>query len=407
MLETSSLPPADRLTTPPPVSSDAPTRPTQIPVIKPVLRVLGLGGGGSNAVNRMIELGLSGVDFIAANTDHQALQNCLAPIKIHLGPKTTRGLGAGGNPSIGQAAAEESWREIAQVLKGADMVFLTAGMGGGTGTGSIPVVAKIARSLGAVTIAVVTTPFSFEMGRRQHNASEGLARLRPITNTLITIPNDRLLYLETRNLPLDMAFRMADDILRQGVQGITELVTTPGMINVDFSNVRHLMTLGGGALMSIGQGEGENKAIKAIDQALHHPLLDSTSLDHAAGILVNFTAGDDLSLYEIEAALTALQNQAGPQAEIVMGVVNDERFYDRVEVILVVTGLGASPIEDTLPGFSSKSSSNISAPILTSEPKNKELTEAQPRKVSQEFITAPASNDLDIPAFLRRARQSH
>lgn len=405
MFETLPHPSADRLTPPPQVSPDAPTRPTPIPVLKPVLKVLGLGGGGSNAINRMIELGLSGVEFITANTDHQALQNSLAPVKIHLGPKTTRGLGAGGNPSVGQAAAEESWREIAQALKGADMVFLTAGMGGGTGTGSIPVAAKIARSLGAVTIAVVTTPFSFEMGRRQRNAAEGLARLRPITNTLITIPNDRLLYLETKNLPLDMAFRMADDILRQGVQGITELVTTPGMINVDFSNIRHLMTLGGGALMSIGQGEGENKAIKAIDQALHHPLLDSTSLDHAAGILVNFTAGDDLSLFEIEAALMTLQNQAGPQAEIVLGVVNDERFYDRVEVILVVTGLGASSIEDTLPGFSSKPTTKVSAP--TPEPMLEEIKEAEPRKISQEFISAPASNDLDVPAFLRRARQTH
>jgi cell division protein FtsZ len=353
----------------------------------------------------MIELGLSGVEFITANTDHQALQNSLAPVKIHLGPKTTRGLGAGGNPSIGQAAAEESWREIAQALKGADMVFLTAGMGGGTGTGSIPVAAKIARSLGAVTIAVVTTPFLFEMGRRQRNAAEGLARLRPITNTLITIPNDRLLYLETRNLPLDMAFRMADDILRQGVQGITELVTTPGMINVDFSNIRHLMTLGGGALMSIGQGEGENKAIKAIDQALHHPLLESTSLDHAAGILVNFTAGDDLSLFEIEAALTNLQNQAGSQAEIVMGVVNDERFYDRVEVILVVTGLGASSIEESLPGFSSKTTTKPPAPTAETHPK--ETNEAEVRPVSHEIISAPASNDLDVPAFLRRGRQTH
>jgi cell division protein FtsZ len=405
MLETLPNPSADRLSPPPLVSSDAPTRPTPLTVLKPVLKVLGLGGGGSNAINRMIELGLSGVEFINANTDHQALQNSLAPVKIHLGPKTTRGLGAGGNPSIGQAAAEESWREIAQALKGADMVFLTAGMGGGTGTGAIPIAAKIARSLGAVTIAVVTTPFSFEMGRRQRNAAEGLARLRPITNTLITIPNDRLLFLETRNLPVDMAFRMADDILRQGVQGITELVTTPGMINVDFSNIRHLMTLGGGALMSIGQGEGENKAIKAIDQALHHPLLDSTSLDHAAGILVNFTAGDDLSLFEIEAALTTLQNQAGPQAEIVMGVVNDERFYDRVEVILVVTGLGASSIEDSLPGFSSKSTTKLSTP--TPEPDSEETKEAEPRRISQEFISAPASNDLDVPAFLRRARQTH
>ena len=392
----------DRCSMPPQNSPDAPTRPTQIAIHKPVLKVLGLGGGGSNAVNRMIELGLTGVDFITANTDHQALCSSQAPVKIHLGPKTTRGLGAGGNPATGQAAAEESWKEIAQALKGADMVFLTAGMGGGTGTGSIPVAAKIARSLGAVTIAVVTTPFSFEMGRRQRNAAEGLARLRPITNTLITIPNDRLLYLETRNLPLDMAFRMADDILRQGVQGITELVTTPGLINVDFSNIRHLMTLGGGALMSIGQGEGENKAIKAIDQALHHPLLDSASLDHAAGILVNFTAGDDLSLFEIETALTTLQDQAGPQAEIVMGVVNDERFYDRVEVILVVTGLGASSIEDTLPGFSSAATTKN--PVSITQPNPAQTSETGSRKISRESISAPASNDLDVPAFLRRAR---
>ena len=405
MVETLPHKSIDRFTNPPQVASDAPTRPTPIAIHKPVLKVLGLGGGGSNAVNRMIELGLSGVEFITANTDHQALQNSLAPVKIHLGPKTTRGLGAGGNPSTGQAAAEESWREMAQALKGADMVFLTAGMGGGTGTGSIPIAAKIARSLGAVTIAVVTTPFSFEMGRRQRNAAEGLARLRPITNTLITIPNDRLLFLETRNLPLDMAFRMADDILRQGVQGITELVTTPGLINVDFANIRHLMTLGGGALMSIGQGEGENKAIKAIDQALHHPLLDSASLDHAAGILVNFTAGDDLSLFEIEAALTTIQNQAGLQAEIVMGVVNDERFYDRVEVILVVTGLGASSIEESLPGFQSTTATKNLA--SATQPTPSQTTETGTRKITQEIISAPASNDLDVPAFLRRARQEN
>jgi cell division protein FtsZ len=401
MIETFPTNSFNRQYKPQPASPDAPTQPTLVNVHKPVLKVLGLGGGVSNAVNRMIELGLAGVEFITANTDHQALQNSLAPIKIHLGPKTTRGLGAGGNPAIGQAAAEESWREIAQALKGADMVFLTAGMGGGTGTGSVPVAAKIARSLGAVTIAVVTTPFSFEMGRRQRNAMEGLARLRPITNTLITIPNDRLLYLETRNLPLDMAFRMADDILRQGVQGITELVTTPGMINVDFANIRHLMTLGGGALMSIGQGEGENKAIKAIEQALHHPLLDSASLDHAAGVLVNFTAGDDLSLFEIEAALTNLQNQAGSQAEIVMGVVNDERFYDRVEVILVVTGLGATSIEETLPGFSTASAKK---PASEAQARSSQDSEPEPRRIVQETISAPASNDLDVPAFLRRAR---
>lgn len=375
------------------------------PVHKPVLKVLGLGGGGTNAVNRMIELGLTGVEFIAANTDHQALKSSLAPVKIQLGPKCTRGLGAGGNPAIGQAAAEESWREIYAALKGADMVFLTAGMGGGTGTGAIPIAAKIARSLGAVTIAVVSTPFSFEMGKRQRNAQEGLARLRPITNTLIAIPNDRLLYLDTRNMPLEMAFRMADDILRQGVQGITELITTPGLINVDFANIRHLMTLGGGALMSIGQGEGENKAIQAIEQALHHPLLEVGSLDHAAGILVNFTCGEDLSLFEIEAALNHLQAQAGPQAEIVMGVVNDERFYDRVEVILIVTGLGAAPIDEAIPGFSKGQTrqppSKEPSEILSNPQKNED------QKINLETAPQPQSlpiaDNLDIPAFLRRS----
>jgi len=380
-------------------------KPHKIEIHKPVLKVLGLGGGGTNAVNRMIELGLPGVEFIAANTDHQALKNSLALTKIQLGPKSTRGLGAGGNPAIGQAAAEESWREIYTALKGADMVFLTAGMGGGTGTGAIPVAAKIARSLGAVTIAIVSTPFSFEMGRRQRNAQEGLARLRPVTNTLIAIPNDRLLYLDTRNMPLDMAFRMADDILRQGVQGITELITTPGLINVDFANIRHLMTLGGGALMSIGQGEGENKAIHAIEQALHHPLLDIGSLDHAAGVLVNFTCGDDLALLEIEAALNHLQTQAGPQAEIVMGVVNDERFYDRVEVILIVTGLGAASLEEALPGFSKQTPISTPQSVVeetSSVTQGNELDKVHTRPLDR-HPPMPVSNNLDIPAFLRRS----
>ena len=301
------------------------------PVLLPSLKVLGLGGGGTNAVNRMIDMGLEGIEFIVANTDSQALQNSLAPVKIQLGPKTTRGLGAGGNPEVGQAAAEESWRQIQEALQGADMVFLTAGMGGGTGTGSIPVAAKIAHSIGAVTIAVVTMPFSFEVGRRQKNAMEGLRRLQPFTDTLISIPNDRLLYVAPRNLPLDTAFRLADDVLRQAVQGITELITTPGLINVDFANIRNLMRLGGGALMSIGQGEGEGKAVKAIQQALHHPLLETASLETAAGILVNFTTGDELTLYEVQEALTYLQEQSAHNAEIVLGVVNDERLEQRVQ----------------------------------------------------------------------------
>jgi cell division protein FtsZ len=362
------------------------------PAPLPRLKVLGLGGGGCNAVNRMIELGINGVEFICANTDHQALQSSLAPVNIQLGPKTTRGLGSGGNPSVGKAAAEESFREIAAALDGADMVFLTAGMGGGTGTGSIPVAAKVARGVGAVTIAVVTTPFSFEMGRRQKNASEGLAALRPNTDTLISIPNDRLLYVAPKNLPLDVAFRLADDVLRQAVQGITELITESGLINVDFAHVRHLMKLGGGALMSIGQGTGENKALKAIEDAMDHPLLESTSLENAAGILVNFTSNNDISLFEVEAALMHLQKQAGVQAEIVMGVTNDSRLEDRVQVFLLATGLGAMTLEETL--------SAVKNPAKAQ--KKEVVPEPVPAEAPVETEEPPVQRNPDIPSFLRR-----
>ena len=374
---------------------------------QPVLKVIGLGGGGSNAVNRMIEFGLTGVDFIAANTDKQALHNSLAPIKIQLGPNCTRGLGAGGNPSIGRTAAEESWRQIAAALHGADMVFLTAGMGGGTGTGSIAVASKIARSLGAVTISIVTTPFSFEMGRRQKNAQEGLARLQQNSDTLIAIPNDRLLYVAPRDLSMDLAFRMADDVLRQAVQGISELITSPGLINVDFANVRHLMKLGGGALMSIGQGDGENKALKAIDKALRHPLLESSSLANAAGILVNFTRGNTLPLCEIETALTYLQDESGGKAEIVMGLNFDERFEDKTEVILVITGLGATPVEDTIAGFKTQSQQKKDLEI-NNEPSSRQSKSDQPerRNVTPEMepVSSGFAADLDVPAFLRRGK---
>lgn len=373
-------------------------------VHKPSLKVLGLGGGGSNAINRMIELGLSGVDFIVANTDAQALNNSLAPTKIQLGPKTTRGLGAGGNPEVGQNAAEESSKLIEEALKGADMVFLTSGMGGGTGTGSISVAARIARSIGAVTIAVVTMPFSFEMGRRQRNASEGIKRLRPNTDTLIAIPNDRLLYVAPHDLPLDTAFRLADDVLRQAVQGITELITTPGIINVDFANVRNLMKLGGGALMSIGQGEGMDKAMKAIDQALHHPLLEATSIDNAAGILVNFTCGSELSLLEVETAVSHLQAQAGGKAEIVLGVVNDPRLQDRVEAILVVTGLGSPSLEETLSKVEGRRIP-FDKPVHQTTNAYELNTPPHPIENNWEEELSLSSNDLDIPAFLRRGRR--
>ena len=312
--------------------SKSQSKSTSLP--KPVLKVLGLGGGGSNAINRMIELGLGGVDFIAANTDYQALQGSLAPVQIQLGPKVTRGLGAGGIPEIGYRAAEESRNEISRALSGADMVFLAAGMGGGTGTGSISVAAEVAQSIGAVTVAIVTTPFSFEMGRRQRNATAGLQGLQRYTDTLIAIPNDRLLSVAPENLQLEVAFRLADDVLRQSVQGITELITEPGLINVDFAHIRRLMKQGGGAIMSIGYGQGPDKAAAAIEQALNHPLLGSLSIDEASGIIANFTGGSDLCLFEVSEALTHLQAQTGPQADLVMGVIHDNRLIDKAQVIV-------------------------------------------------------------------------
>jgi cell division protein FtsZ len=380
---------------------------------QPKIKVLGLGGGGCNAIERMIELQMHGVEFIAANTDHQALEKNPAPVKIQLGPKVTRGLGAGGDPRVGQEAAEESSSEISAALAGADMVFLTTGMGGGTGTGSIPVAARIAHDAGAVTIAVVTTPFSFEMGRRQRNASEGLSKLRQQTNTLIAIPNDRLLYIAPRNLPLEIAFRLADDVLRQSVQGITEIITEPGLINVDFANVKRMIQIGGGALMSIGQGQGANKTRTAIDQAMHHPLLDSVTLENAAGVIANFTGGDDLSLLEVEEALTYLRMETGNNADIVLGVIQDERMNDRTQVILVITGLGASTLEEALSTVSKSTAEQVqpiqprrsvqiersSTPAeptfdVNSAPRPLPRLQAQPQSTT--------SQSLDMPAFLRR-----
>jgi len=371
------------------------------PIHKPVLKVLGLGGGGSNAIDRMMELGMQGVEFISANTDCQALDRSLASTKIQLGPKSTRGLGAGGNPQVGQTASEESWREISDALAGADMVFLTAGMGGGTGTGSIPVAAKIARKQGAVTIAVVTTPFSFEMGRRQRNATDGLSKLHHQVDTLITIPNDRLLYVAPQHLPLDTAFRLADDVLRQAVQGITELITEAGLINVDFAHIRRLMKLGGGALMAIGHGHGEDKAIKAVKQALNHPLLESVSLHNAAGMIANFTAGDDLTLVEVCESLDYLKNQANTHTEIVMGTTQNPNMEDRVQVILVITGMGAITLEELLPGAEKVKSEVVQKREIT--------TNGTPIVPIKRELTSPvapmAKNNLDLPAFIRRRSQ--
>jgi cell division protein FtsZ len=343
----------------------------------PSIKVLGLGGAGSNAVNRMIELGLSGVEFIAANTDKQALASCLAPTRIQLGPHSTRGLGAGGDPRVGAAAAMESSREIAQALRGAHMVFITAGMGGGTGTGAAPLAAEIARELGAVVIAIVTMPFSFEMGKRGQNAAEGIKQLQPYAHTLITVPNDRLLQVAPRDLSLEIAFRLADDVLRQGVQGMAELLTKPGLINVDFAHVHRLMMQGGGALMSIGLGEGSNRVSAAIHQALRHPLLQIDSWDQASGVLVHFTGGADLALHEIGEAVNELRASLSPEVDIILGASTDASMMGRAQVIMIVTGIGARAVV---------------------APAN--------RAPAVEEKTAPANlpdgGDLDIPAFLRR-----
>jgi cell division protein FtsZ len=385
---------------------------TPIEVSPPVIKVVGLGGAGCNAINRMIEYGMQGVEFIACNTDLQALESSLAETKVQLGPKSTRGLGAGGIPSIGEKAAEESFQILANALDGADMVFLTAGMGGGTGTGAIPVAARVSKTIDALTIAVVTTPFTFEMGRRQKNAAIGLQKLRQYTNTLITVPNDRLLEVAPQDLSLEMAFKLADDVLRQGVSGISELLTETGLINVDFAHIRHVMNLGGGALMSIGTGEGEDKAMKALHAALNHPLLDKIQIDSASGIIANFSGGNDLTFAEVAETLTHLQKEAGGGAEIIPGFISDPNLSDRVQVILIVTGLGALPLDQVIPG-AEKYLAEItyqSPPRHTGNNSEREIPkdEIKRNEKEKENYTFTGSNinmtsaDLDLPAFLRR-----
>ena len=368
---------------------------TPIGAKQPVIKAIGLGGAGQNAINRMIELGIQGIEFISANTDAQALKTSKAPLKIQLGPRITRGLGAGGNPEIGEAAAEESYTTLTAALTGADMVFLTAGMGGGTGTGSIPVVARAARATGAVVVAIVSTPFSFEIGRRQQNAREGLSKLRLHTDTLITVPNDRLLQGSAINLPLDLAFRMADDVLRQGIQGITELITMPGIINVDFSHIKAMMMRGGGALLAMGLGEGQNKAYKAVERALHHPMLDDIPIENATGIIANFSGGTDLAFFEVAEALSYLQQKTHSQAEIIPGLTCDERMGNHAQVILIITGLGATSV-DQVSAVPHRETVEPPIPVVFGTPVQRQRAEPSALEM------AAAQTDLDLPAFLRR-----
>jgi cell division protein FtsZ len=395
-----------------------------------IIKIMGLGGGGSNAVNRMIDLGLEGVEFIAANTDGQALQQSLAPTRILLGTHATRGLGAGGKPEVGAAAAGESREEIKKVLAGADMVFLTAGMGGGTGTGAIAVAAEMARAVGALAVAIVTMPFTFEASRRRNNAEAGLAQLKKHADCLIMVPNDKLLGLLPRSTPLDVALRVADEVLRQGVQGIVELITRPGLINMDFANIKQLMQTAGTSMMAIGQGKGENKAVDAVRQALKMPLLDLRTLNAASGILVNFTGGEDLSLYEVSLAAAEL-NAAAPNAEVIFGATVDDTMEGRAQVILVATGLD----NPTTPAIAEAPTAEpaLRRPRLGQPLHDAPHTEAtadgepdgyladalfnqavsaksaEPPLVSADARPGPAAppverNNLDVPAFLRRRR---
>ncbi|HEY8451003.1 MAG: cell division protein FtsZ [Micromonosporaceae bacterium] len=308
-----------------------------------VIKVVGIGGGGVNAVNRMIEVGLKGVEFIAINTDAQALLMSDADVKLDVGRELTRGLGAGADPQIGRAAAEDHRDEIEEVLKGADMVFVTCGEGGGTGTGGAPVVADIARSLGALTIGVVTRPFSFEGKRRQIQAEQGIEELRSKCDTLIVIPNDRLLALGDRSISMMDAFRQADQVLLSGVQGITDLITTPGLINLDFADVKSVMSGAGSALMGIGSARGENRAVEAAESAISSPLLEQ-SMDGARGVLLSIAGGSDLGLFEINDAAQLVTDAAHPDANIIFGAVIDDALGDEVRVTVIAAGFdGGEP----------------------------------------------------------------
>lgn len=384
-----------------------------------VIKVLGLGGGGSNAINRMIQLGIEGVEFIAANTDSQALAMCEAPTKLLLGPRSARGLGAGGQPSRGEEAAEESAAAMADALAGADMIFLAAGMGGGTGTGAMPVAARVARETGAVTVGVVTLPFSFEGQKRLLHAQAGLTKLQGQCHTLIAVPNDKLLTILPRHVTFDVALRVADEVLRQGIQGMAELVLRSGLINVDFANVRSLMQIPGGAFLAIGQGRGSNKAVDAVNESLHHRLVEADTLSDAAGVLVHFTGGEDLTLHEIGQAMELVGKSVRPEAQIVMGATLDESMVGRAQVIMVATGIGASDrkLNDAAPAAEpADSARDAEMKAEAHPPAEAELAgslfaalrppDSRPLEwVVTDEPTAPRSPDnLDIPAFMRRRR---
>ncbi len=307
------------------------------------IKVVGVGGGGGNAVNTMIAAGLPGVDFIAANTDSQALKANLAPIKMQLGEKLTRGLGAGGNPEVGKRAAQEDVERLREYLGEADMIFITAGMGGGTGTGAAPIIAKVAKELGSLTVGVVTKPFTFEGKRRMKQAEEGMKELKASVDTLIAIPNQRLLSVAGRNSSILETFKKADDVLLQAVRGISDLITVHGLINLDFADVRTIMSEMGMAMMGAAIAQGENRAVEAAQKAISSPLLEEVSIQGARGVLINITGGPDLSLHEVNEAATLIQEEADEEANIIFGAVIDESMGDEVRITVIATGFGEQP----------------------------------------------------------------
>jgi cell division protein FtsZ len=363
------------------------------------IKVVGVGGGGCNAVERMIVEGLSGVEFISVNTDAQALMQSNAPTRVRIGDKLTRGLGAGGNPENGRKAAEESAQELYEVLKGSDMVFVTAGIGGGTGTGAAPIVAQVAREVGALTIGVVTRPFTFEGARRAQTAEAGISKLKEQVDTLIVIPNDRLLQIVDKRASLNEAFSVADDVLRQGIQGISELITIPGLINLDFADVKTIMSEGGAALMAVGQASGEDRARQAAEAAITSSLLDIT-IDGARGILFNVTGGPDLSLFEVNSAAAIIKETAHPDVNLIFGAVIDPEMGEELRVTVIATGFDRTGVPRRVVPRTRTQSPQRSNPQQTEDGAP---IPVEPQRKMVDVEAAPFNpDDLDIPTFLRK-----
>ncbi len=364
------------------------------------IKVVGVGGGGSNAVNRMIEEGIQGVEFVAINTDAQALMLAKAPTRVRIGNKLTRGLGAGGNPEIGRKSAEESAEDLYNAMKGADMVFITAGLGGGTGTGAAPIVAQISREVGALTIGVVTRPFTFEGNRRMQSCEAGMTKLKEHSDTLIVIPNDRLLQIMDKRASLNDSFKMADDVLRQGIQGISELITVPGLINLDFADVRTIMSEGGAALMAVGKASGEDRARMAAEQAISSQLLDIT-IDGAKGVLFNVTGGPSLTLFEVNQAAALIRETSHPDVNMIFGAVIDPDMTDEIRVTVIATGFERSgmPRRISRPAVRSMDGKSVNHQFESVS------VDAQTGQSSTEFRPQTFNTeDLDIPTFLRNRK---